>query len=184
MNYCWWKKCCTSGWVVYPNICRVLYIPGFEPSTVGRRSSFRYINTSVSTCVNCKWMCVYHFTNMFYMYNSYHGPNLCNTSTHPQVFQQIWWIGYPPKGGPSISFTGLLWKAQTECRVVEVGEQLATCMISPEVPFRIFCRKYIASLVVSLPFFNGIITWDYQPKVAMFDKFCWKDAKSDMSCKL
>ena len=36
--YCWWKKSCTSWWVVYPIIYRVVYIPGgclgFLPSTV------------------------------------------------------------------------------------------------------------------------------------------------------
>ena len=26
--YCWWKKSCTSWYVVYPVICKVLYIPG------------------------------------------------------------------------------------------------------------------------------------------------------------
>ena len=38
---CWWKKSCTSWWVVYPIIYRVLYIPGgegFLPSTVSRAS--------------------------------------------------------------------------------------------------------------------------------------------------
>ena len=36
-NYCWWKKSCTSWYVVYPIIYRVSYIPGgagFQPSTV------------------------------------------------------------------------------------------------------------------------------------------------------
>ena len=35
--YCWWKKSCTSWYVVYSTICRALYIPGgarFRPSTV------------------------------------------------------------------------------------------------------------------------------------------------------
>ena len=37
--YCWWKKSCTSWWVVYPIIYKVLYIKGgfsriSEPSTV------------------------------------------------------------------------------------------------------------------------------------------------------
>ncbi len=44
VQYCWWKKSCTSWDVVYPSIYRVLYIPGgyipggdrriSEPSTV------------------------------------------------------------------------------------------------------------------------------------------------------
>ena len=37
-NYCWWKKSCTSGFIVYPIIYRVLYIPRwfarFLPSKV------------------------------------------------------------------------------------------------------------------------------------------------------
>ena len=38
MNYCWWKKSCTSWYGKYPIIYMVLYIPGgagFLPSTVG-----------------------------------------------------------------------------------------------------------------------------------------------------
>ena len=37
-NRCWWLKCCTSWWIVYPIIYKVLYLPGgaeFLPSTVG-----------------------------------------------------------------------------------------------------------------------------------------------------
>ena len=36
-SYCWWKKSCTSWYVTYPIIYKVLYIPsgaGFLPSTV------------------------------------------------------------------------------------------------------------------------------------------------------
>ena len=36
-TYCWWKKSCTSWWVLYTTIYRVLYIPGgagLLPSTV------------------------------------------------------------------------------------------------------------------------------------------------------
>ena len=35
--YCWWKKSCTSWWVVYPIFYRVSYVSGgagFQPSTV------------------------------------------------------------------------------------------------------------------------------------------------------
>ena len=38
ISYCWWKKSCTSWYVVYPSIYMVLCIPGgagFQPSTVG-----------------------------------------------------------------------------------------------------------------------------------------------------
>ena len=40
--YCWWKKSCTSWYVVYPIIYMVLYIPGgagFLPSTVPHQFS-------------------------------------------------------------------------------------------------------------------------------------------------
>ncbi len=43
--YCWWKKSCTSCYVAYPIIYRVLNIPGgclgFLPSTVGKDGNLR-----------------------------------------------------------------------------------------------------------------------------------------------
>ena len=49
MTYCWWKKSCTSWWVVYPIIQRVLYIPGgagFRPSTVWNHPGIQLGSTS------------------------------------------------------------------------------------------------------------------------------------------
>ena len=96
---------------------------------------------------------------------------------------------------------GVLWKAQTEPssrsrwavgNMHDIASKFQWGFFLLEICVYIYIYIFVASLVGEFlpghrrydsPFFSmGCITWDYQPKAAMFHKFCWKDVNSDINC--